>query len=104
MALPLVGGFKEGISFALRICRSCMVTNEESQQVYSKKQCILRNVDSYEYYCSLLHGPLYSHFSTIYGINHRSVLEDVPGFSVVTSLPHDIMHDLCIARKELNLF
>ena len=40
----------------------------------------------------------------MYGINRRSVLEDVPGFSVVTSLPHDIMHDLFegIAKKELN--
>lgn len=54
----------------------------------------------------IAHGPLYSHFSTMYGINRRSVLEDVPGFSVVTSLPHDIMHDLFegIAKKELNLF
>lgn len=26
--------------------------------------------------------------------NRRSALEDVPDFSVITGLPHDIMHDL----------
>ena len=42
----------------------------------------------------LLHGPLLSHFSTSYGINRQSILMDIPGFSVISSLPHDIMHDL----------
>ena len=29
-----------------------------------------------------------------YGINRRAALEDLPGFSVIDCLPHDIMHDL----------
>ena len=34
------------------------------------------------------------HHSTSYGINRLSILEEIPGFSVTTGLPHDIMHDL----------
>ena len=34
-----------------------------------------------------------NHYSTAFGINCLSVLE-VPGFSVINGLPHDIMHDL----------
>ena len=34
------------------------------------------------------------HHSTSYGINRLSILEEIPGFSVTSGLPHDIMHDL----------
>uniref|UniRef100_A0A1X7TSH6 Uncharacterized protein n=1 Tax=Amphimedon queenslandica TaxID=400682 RepID=A0A1X7TSH6_AMPQE len=43
----------------------------------------------------------------MHGINRRSVLEDVPGFSVVTCLSHDIMHDLfedILVEEEIILF
>jgi len=53
----------------------------------------------------LLQGPLCDHHSTNVGISRRSILEDIPGFSVVTGLPHDIMHDLFegVAGIELKL-
>ena len=39
-------------------------------------------------------------------INRRSILEEVPGFSVVNGLPHDIMHDLFegVVHYEVKLF
>ena len=40
------------------------------------------------------YGLLGAHHSTNSGINRRSILEDIPGFSVVSGLPHDIMHHL----------
>ena len=85
-----LGGFEESMSFALRICRSCMVTRKKHQ----KSNCQLRDPETHFEQCSKLTGPLKDHYSTNYGINHSSVLEEVPGFSVVTSMPHDIMHDL----------
>ena len=44
--------------------------------------------------------------SVEYGINRTSILEEVPGFSVTTGLPHDIMHDLFegVVHYELKLF
>ena len=82
-----------------------MVTNDEMSEVYCERQCTLRTPESHERQCLLLDGQLRSHFSTIYGINRRSILEDVPGFSVATALPHDIMHDLFegVAKKEFLL-
>ena len=44
--------------------------------------------------CSLLCGSLYDHHSTNFGINRLSKPEEIPGFSVINGLPHDIMHDL----------
>ena len=55
---------------------------------------MLRTSQSYFEQCSLLCGPLHNHYSTMYGINYMSVLDEVPGFSVIEGLPHDIMHDM----------
>lgn len=42
----------------------------------------------------MLDGP-HQHYSKTYGINQRSVLLDVPHYSMFGSgLPHDIMHDV----------
>ena len=43
---------------------------------------------------SLLFGPLKACYSTTYGINYFSVLEEVSGYSDINGLPHDTMHDL----------
>lgn len=78
-----------------------MTTSTQSQEIFSEAGCPERD----EEHCFLLSGPLRSHFSTTFGVNRRSILEDVPGFSVVTGLPHDIMHDLYkgVVKHELKL-
>ena len=38
-----------------------------------------------------------------FGINRRSILEDVPGFLVATGIPHDIMPDLFEGALPLEL-
>ena len=48
-------------------------------------------------------GPNCHDNSVKYGINRTSVLEEAPGFSVVTGLPHDIMHDLLRVLCTMNL-
>ena len=94
LAAHLVGGFKQSMSFALRICRGCMITRELSQKCFLESDCIMRTAESPFEQCALLTGPLSVHHSTSYGINRLSILEEVPGFSVTSGLPHDIMHDL----------
>lgn len=56
--------------------------------------CKLRTAEKHDEQREHLIGPLHDHFSTNFGISRRSILEDVPGFSVATGIPHDIMHDL----------
>ena len=94
LAAHLVGGFKQSMSFALRICRGCMITRELSQKYVLESDCIMRTPENHFEQCALLTGPLSAHHSTSYGINRLSILEEIPGFSVTTGLPHDIMHDL----------
>ena len=71
-----------------------MITSEQLQGCFSELTCVMRNSDSYFEQCSLINGPLCEHYSTMYGINYLSILEEVPGFSVIKGLPHDMMHDL----------
>ena len=94
LAAHSLGGFKGSMSFSFRVCRTCMITSEQLTGCFSEATCSLRTPDSYFEQCSLLFGPLKTHYSTTYGINCFSVLEEVPGYSVINGLPHDIMHDL----------
>ena len=96
LAAHTIGGFKESMSFALRICRTCMITRPLSQLCYSDSDtnCVLRTPETHFEQCSSLHGSLCDHNSTSYGVNRLSILEEVPSFSVTNGLPHDIMHDL----------
>lgn len=94
LAAHAVGGFKGSVSFSLRICRSCMITTPQIKECLVESSCTLRTPETHFEQCSLLSGPLHEHYSTSFGINRLSKLEEVPGFSVIQGLPHDIMHDL----------
>lgn len=83
LAAHQVGGFKGSMSFALRICRTCMVTSQQLQEFILESSCTLRTPNSFFEQCSLLSGPLQSHYSKVYGINYMSVLEEAPGYSVI---------------------
>lgn len=118
LASHFVGGFKQSMSFSLRICRSCMITRNQSQECFHESDCIMRTPETHFEQCDLLTGPLLDHHSTLYGINRLSGLEQVPEFSVTSALPHDIMHDLfegvvpkhmqlllchCVGKKYFNI-
>ena len=98
LAAHLVGGFKLSMSFALRICRTCMITNEQLQSCFTENDCILRTCNSHFEQCLLLSGPLSEHHSISYGITRLSIF-----FSVIHGLPHDIMHDLFEGVVPLNI-
>ena len=108
LAAHLVGGFKGSMSFAHRICRTCMITKEEAQTCFSEEdsQCELRTPERHEQQCQQLIGPDRATRSVNYGINRTSILEEVPGYSVIEGLPHDVMHDLFegVVKYELLLF
>lgn len=74
LAAHTIGGFKQSMSFALCICRTCMIT---SQSCLLEDFTRLRNPDAHFSQCKLLEGPLELHYSTNFGINRRSILEDV---------------------------
>lgn len=88
-----IGGFKESMSFAYRICRSCMSTTEEARSKFVESKFKMRTAEEHSKHCENVEKYA-GDFSKEYGINRRSILEDIPNFSVAENLPHDIMHDL----------
>ena len=101
-----LAGFKESMSFAHRICRSCMATRVTSQSQFNEDQFELRTPQKHEQQCQSISGSNRHENSVKYGINRTSVLEEIPGFSVATGIPHDVMHDLFegVVHYELMLF
>lgn len=61
-----------------------MITGPESQSCSLEEDAQLRTPNTHFNQCELLEGPLKAHYSTNFGINRLSILEDVPGFSVTT--------------------
>ena len=95
LAAHQIGGFKESMSFAYRICRSCMTTTEKAQTNFKECYFEVRTPEDHKRQCDELErSALRSEVSKGYGINRKSILNSIPNFSVAQNLPHDIMHDL----------
>ena len=106
LASHMLGGFKESFSFALRICRTCMITHDEYKCTCNITHIPLRSISLHEQQCKLLSTPLGDHYSKTYGIKRRSALLDIPHFSIFDGgLPHDVMHDVLegVVVRELSL-
>ena len=62
---------------------------------FREQQFVPRTKEAYDYHCSLLDGPMSSSESVTYGVNQRSVLNDLFSFHVADGqLPQDVMHIL----------
>jgi len=92
-----IGGFKEGVGFASRKCRTCNCSADE--MIKSFRECDFRmrteseHIERCETLTNLSHSAR-QYWSREYGINARSVLLDIPHFSITQCLIHDIMHVL----------
>ena len=94
LAAHSLGGFKESMSFAYRICRSCMATTEQIQFSFVESDFELRTPAKHKDHLRSLNGSSHASNSTKFGVNRPSELDNIPFFSVVMNLPHDVMHDL----------
>ena len=94
LAAHSLGCFKESMSFAHRICRSCMATTAAIQTNFVESSFELRTPSSHRQHLQDLTGSSCTQKSMEYGINRKSNLEDIPNFCVAENIPHDIMHDL----------
>ena len=82
-----------------------MATTAQIQSCFFESEYELRTPLNHHIQLQSLTGPSHSANSTEYGINRRSILDDIPHFSVVGNLPHDIMHDIFegVVQCELKL-
>ena len=75
--------------------RSCMSTTAKVQTNFKESDFEQQTPEKHQRQCAELEqSVLRSEISKNYGINRKSILENIPNFSVAQNLPHDIMHDL----------
>ena len=77
-----LGGFKESCS-ALRFCRHCMTTHEDSKKMFLENQFTLWDKDTHtEHLAKIQSSEGGSAAATQYGINRNSILNDLVYFHV----------------------
>ena len=94
-----LGGFKEGVGFAAKPCRSCKIASVELSAKDRVQQLAVRSLQQHVELANLLEDPdlpkgMKLRWSKELGINSRSCLLDINGFDICTGLPHDPMHIL----------
>lgn len=98
LASSALGGFKEG-SQAFRGCRHCLATPAEMKSAFRECQFHLHDPFSHSDKCDELEAaPTQKDrdkFSTEFGINRRSILDELKHFKVCDGgLVQDVMHDV----------
>ena len=107
-ALQVIGGFKEGVSFAYKKCRTCEVVAGEEMKNFTESKFTLRQEDEHRARCETLKTlsrEAQVYWSKHYGITASSILLNFPFFKVTENLLHDVMHIFFegIAPREVSL-
>ena len=96
-AAHLLGGFKEGVSFAEKPCRRCDIARSSLSDIHVAEETLLRNETEHRDRVDMLSevsSETFKYWSRQYGINGRSLLLDIPGFQVTKCILQDPMHVL----------
>ena len=108
LAAQWLGGFKEGVSFALKGCRTCNASKKQMRETLLEGNFILRDEEEHRQRCHTLEGlskQSRTYWSKMWGINSRSALLDLTDFPICKGLVQDPMHLLQegLLRYELQL-
>uniref|UniRef100_A0A1X7VG36 Uncharacterized protein n=1 Tax=Amphimedon queenslandica TaxID=400682 RepID=A0A1X7VG36_AMPQE len=77
LASHTVGGFKQSMSFARHFCCSCMATKDDSRKHFTAEKFKSRTPEEHKVMCTKIMSDTTGEKSTNYGINKRSILNDV---------------------------
>ena len=97
LAAQWLGGFKEGVGFAHRVCRTCDVDNNTRVTHFSYQSFRGRDHEEHIDRCAALDSLSKNarrYWSKQCGSNRKSVLLDIKGFDSAVCLVHDPMHVL----------
>ncbi|XP_033099745.1 uncharacterized protein LOC117103311 [Anneissia japonica] len=93
-AAQWLGGFKEGVGFALKPCRTCNISKEDMKMHLDETEISLRDELVHKERCGEmenLSSAALKYWSKMWGINGRSCLFDID-FPLCSALVHDPMH------------
>lgn len=96
LAAQWIGGFKEGVGFAVKPCRTCEVTQTEAKRTFFP-EWNERNLETHMERLENLESvskKSKTYWSKMWGINARSALCNIEGFPLNKCLVHDPMHIL----------
>lgn len=112
LASNWLGGFKEGVSFAVKNCRACDLENKKMSSVKSEAEVRRRTMEVHRERCAHLQNSVLNqlskeacdYWSKVWGINSSSVLMQAPDFDLISGLVQDPMHVLLegVALHELS--
>jgi hypothetical protein len=94
-----LGGFKQSAS-AFRYCRHCFGTENDVQSKFIEADFNIRSSIQHSKNCDVLEMSDLTvaerqHFSSLYGINRRALLDSLKYFNVASgALVPDIMHNI----------
>jgi hypothetical protein len=97
LASNFVGGFKEGVAFAHKPCRSCLGTKDSIKASFDERDFVLRDRFSHAQHCAAVDDEELTKdeklfWSREYGVMGRSVLTDIETFDVTKCMVQDLMH------------
>ena len=106
VAAHWLGGFKEGVSFALKNCRNCETSGNTLTTKCLDTQCSERTYEVHVERCKqldTLSKKARTYWSKMWGINDTSCLMQVKDFLLIDGLVQDPMHVLLdgVVRHEL---
>ena len=92
------GCFKVKVGWCLQKCRNCLCTYDDMQENFRDTFFTQRSLQQYNQHCSDIEtaptDEMKKTLQTTYGITHRSLLSNLPGFDITKQLPQDLMHVL----------
>lgn len=90
-----LGGFKEGVGFALKACRMCNLESKDMKRNFKPASFPLRNVQEHMLRLEnleTLSRDAKTYWSKLWGINYRSCLTSLVHFDICTAVVQDPMH------------
>lgn len=94
LAAQAAGGFKEGVGFAHKPCRTCQVKHDNWSESWLDEKFKKRTLFEHNERVLYLDPTDHAFWSKEYGVNGPRMLSDIPGFDVTSCLLHDPMHVL----------
>jgi hypothetical protein len=97
LASQWIGGFKEGVGFAYKICRTCEATKDQYKTKIGANDFENRDEAVHRERCQTMQNlskRARTYWSKEWGINSSSCLLKVVGFPLCSGLVHDPMHIL----------